>query len=158
MSRRCRSPQVYDLLDPRPRKDKERSGGLQIKEHPVLGIHVQGLQQIVANDAAKVQELMDLGQKNRSVGSTDMNAESSRSHSVCLVTVHQKDTENESKSCYAKLNLVDLAGCDLGVPRCCGAFTPSTRLVSIRRGRGWFLFDFEAIRTAMPRAGLRLPL
>ena len=40
---------VYDLLDPRPRKDKERSGGLQIKEHPVLGIHVQGLQQIVAN-------------------------------------------------------------------------------------------------------------
>ena len=64
----------------------------------------------MASDAAKVQELMDLGQKNRSVGSTDMNAESSRSHSVCLVTVHQKDTENESKSCYAKLNLVDLAG------------------------------------------------
>ena len=28
----------------------------------------------------------------------------------------------------------------LGVPRCCGAFTPSMRLVSIRRGRGWFLF------------------
>ena len=26
-----------------------------------------------------------------------------------------------------------------GVPRCCGAFTPSTQLVSIRRGRGWFL-------------------
>ena len=44
---------------------KKRSGGLQIKEHPVLGIHVQGLQQIVANDAAKVQELMDLGQKNK---------------------------------------------------------------------------------------------
>ena len=142
VSRRCRSPQVYDLLDPRPRKDKERSGGLQIKEHPVLGIHVQGLQQIVANDAAKVQELMDLGQKNRSVGSTDMNAESSRSHSVCLVTVHQKDTENESKSCYAKLNLVDLAGCDLGVPRCCGAFTPSTRLVSRNDGRGWSHFEF----------------
>ena len=29
---------------------------------------------------------------------------------------------------------------DFGVPRCCGAFTPSTRLVSIRRGHGWFLF------------------
>ncbi len=27
-----------------------------------------------------------------------------------------------------------------GVPRCCGAFTPSTRLVYIRRGHGWFLF------------------
>ena len=29
---------------------------------------------------------------------------------------------------------------DLGVLKCCGAFTPSTRLVSIRRCRGWFLF------------------
>ena len=30
--------------------------------------------------------------------------------------------------------------CDLGVPRCCGAFTPSTRVVSRRGGGGWFLF------------------
>ena len=28
---------------------------------------------------------------------------------------------------------------DLRVLKCCGAFTPSTRLVSMRRGRGWFL-------------------
>ena len=34
---------------------------------------------------------------------------------------------------------------DLGVPRCCGAFTPSTRLASIRRGRGWFVFDVELV-------------
>ena len=27
----------------------------------------------------------------------------------------------------------------LGVLRCCGAFTPSTRLVAIARCRGWFL-------------------
>jgi len=32
------------------------------------------------------------------------------------------------------------AQCDLGVPRCRGAFTPSTRVVSRRGGRGWFLF------------------
>ena len=31
-------------------------------------------------------------------------------------------------------------GSDLGVPRCCGAFTPSTRIVSRRECRGWFLF------------------
>ena len=49
-----------------------------------------------------------------------------------------------------KLRVMGLYGCThktvamgvhgLGVPRCCGAFTPSTRLVSIRRGRGWFIF------------------
>ena len=30
--------------------------------------------------------------------------------------------------------------CDLGVPLCRDAFTPSTRLVSRRGGRGWFIF------------------
>ena len=35
-----------------------------------------------------------------------------------------------------------LMGIDPGVPRCCGAFTPSMRLVSVRQGRGWFLFRF----------------
>ena len=30
--------------------------------------------------------------------------------------------------------------CDLGVPLCRDAFTPSTRVVSGRRGRGWSLF------------------
>ena len=29
---------------------------------------------------------------------------------------------------------------DLGVPSCCGAFTPSTRLVSRNDGSGWSLF------------------
>ena len=32
--------------------------------------------------------------------------------------------------------------CDLGVPSCGGAFTPSTRLVSRNDGGGWFLFRF----------------
>ena len=36
----------------------------------------------------------------------------------------------------------DVQWCARGVPRCCDAFTPSTRLVSIRRGRGWSLFQF----------------
>ena len=31
---------------------------------------------------------------------------------------------------------------DRGVPRCCGASTPSTRVVSGRAGGGWSLFLF----------------
>ena len=38
--------------------------------------------------------------------------------------------------------VVFILAANLGVPSCGGAFTPSTRLVSIRRGRGWFLFRF----------------
>ena len=47
-------------------------------------------------------------------------------------------TEGEHPAVYEAAEVV--CGYDLGVPRCCGAFTPSRRLVSIRRGRGWFLF------------------
>jgi len=36
----------------------------------------------------------------------------------------------------------DVDVCARGVPRCCGAFTPSTRVVSRRGGRGWSLFLF----------------
>jgi len=32
--------------------------------------------------------------------------------------------------------------CDLGVPRCCSGFMPSTRVVSGRAGDGWSLFRF----------------
>ena len=32
--------------------------------------------------------------------------------------------------------------CDLGVPRRCGSFTPSMRVVSRRAGEGWSLFQF----------------
>ncbi len=41
-----------------------------------------------------------------------------------------------------------------GVPRCCGAFTPSTRVVSVRRGRDWFLFRFRG-RYDAPRRRAR---
>ena len=43
---------------------------------------------------------------------------------------------------FRKGDDVNYEGYDLGVPRCCGAFTPSTRVVSRRRGRGWSLFRF----------------
>ena len=41
--------------------------------------------------------------------------------------------------------------CARGVPSCGGAFTPSTRIVFRNDGRGWFVFEFEAVRTAFDR-------
>ena len=40
----------------------------------------------------------------------------------------------------------DVDVCARGVPRCCGAFTPSTRVVSGRAGGGWFIFRFSMLR------------
>ena len=100
---------VSDLLDPSSKK-KGSSSGLDVKEHPVLGVYVKGLQEIVVEGHQKMQQLITQGMGNRHVAATKMNEESSRSHSVFTIKIHQKDKTDDSKSTFAKVNLVDLAG------------------------------------------------
>ena len=52
---------------------------------------------------------MTMGNKNRSVGFTEMNAQSSRSHSCFILTV-KSDNAIDFSSNVGKLYLVDLAG------------------------------------------------
>jgi kinesin family protein 3/17 len=53
-------------------------------------------------------KILDLGNKNRTVHATAMNAVSSRSHAI--FTVHTESLEGNDKVKASKLNLVDLAG------------------------------------------------
>ncbi|GLE04498.1 hypothetical protein PINS_up013453 [Pythium insidiosum] len=100
---------IYDLLDSSG-NSKKNKGGLEIKEHAVLGIYVKDLQERVVESRDEVIDLMTQGQLARTVGATNMNAESSRSHSIFVIKIHQKDAVDESKNIFAKINLVDLAG------------------------------------------------
>lgn len=100
---------IFDLLNPVADRGK-LGGGLQIKEHPVMGIYVKDLTELVAEDAGKLEAMLDNGSKNRAVSSTLMNSVSSRSHSIFTIKVHQKDEEDSTRNVFAKLNLVDLAG------------------------------------------------
>eukprot|EP00435_Cladocopium_sp_Y103_P022964 s402_g5.t1 len=100
---------IFDLLNPVSDRSK-LGGGLQIKEHPVMGIYVKDLTEIVAEDVTKVETLLENGNKSRAVSSTLMNSTSSRSHSIFTIKIHQKDEEDTSRNVFAKLNLVDLAG------------------------------------------------
>lgn len=55
--------------------------------------------------------MMTKGNKNRSIGATNMNATSSRSHSIfCIVVECATETVEKTHICMGKLNLVDLAG------------------------------------------------
>ncbi len=55
---------------------------------------------------------MNVGNKNRSVGVTNMNAHSSRSHAIFVITVESCEVGADGKQHFraGKLNLVDLAG------------------------------------------------
>ena len=62
-------------------------------------------------DLARV---MELGSKNRSVGATLMNVDSSRSHSIFTIDLEMMESEGgedgKEKLRAGRLNLVDLAG------------------------------------------------
>ena len=102
---------IYDLLDPtRKAGTKSKENSLQIKESKALGIYVKGLRTIVVESWEKVEELLDQGNKMRTASATKMNARSSRSHSIFILKIQQKDVANPQRVVFAALNLVDLAG------------------------------------------------
>ena len=59
-----------------------------------------------------MNEYMEMGFKNRAVRSTNMNAQSSRSHSIFSIYIdsQEQDDKGDEKYKASKLNLVDLAG------------------------------------------------
>ena len=74
--------------------------------------HISGLSMHPVKTCHDCEKVMDRGWKNRSVGSTLMNAESSRSHSIFTIHLERSepDENGEEHIRAAKLNLVDLAG------------------------------------------------
>ena len=105
---------LYDLLDPtatrgagKTRKDSH----IDVKEDPKLGVYVAGLQEIGVDSKEKIEMLMDQGNSARAVAATQMNATSSRSHSIFIIRLQQKEViAGQQKDVRATINLVDLAG------------------------------------------------
>lgn len=99
---------IQDLLiEPKSRPKY----GLKVHENPKLGVFVKGLSKIPVNSYKEIEQVIETGNKNKTIGSTLMNATSSRSHTIIRVEVHQKEKglikTIERFSC---INLVDLAG------------------------------------------------
>ncbi|KHJ99249.1 kinesin motor domain protein [Oesophagostomum dentatum] len=80
---------------------------LEIKEKVDVGVYVKNLISIIVGSASQMQKLMEYGNKNRKVGATKMNEESSRSHAMFSVTV---ESSERGMVTQGKLHLVDLAG------------------------------------------------
>lgn len=86
---------------------------LDLKESPDKGVYVNQLSQHPVQSVKDCQLLMESGWKNRAVGATLMNADSSRSHSIFCISVEMMDTAIDGQKHpirRGKLNLVDLAG------------------------------------------------
>ncbi|KAK9323590.1 P-loop containing nucleoside triphosphate hydrolase protein [Lipomyces orientalis] len=82
---------------------------LPIHEEKSKGVYVKGLSEIYVASVEEVYEVMRQGAAARAVASTNMNQESSRSHSIFALVVSQKHVETGSSK-TGQLFLVDLAG------------------------------------------------
>ncbi|XP_028596531.1 kinesin-like protein KIF1B isoform X10 [Podarcis muralis] len=98
---------VRDLLNPK------NKGNLRVREHPLLGPYVEDLSKLAVTSYTDIADLMDAGNKARTVAATNMNETSSRSHAVFTIVFTQKkhDLETDlSTEKVSKISLVDLAG------------------------------------------------
>ncbi|KAI3957107.1 hypothetical protein MKX01_004398 [Papaver californicum] len=102
--------EINDLFVPDNQK-------LQIHESLDRGIFVAGLREEIVNSAEQVLKLLESGEANRHFGETNMNARSSRSHTIFRMVIESKgknansaDFSNLDAIRVSVLNLVDLAG------------------------------------------------
>lgn len=75
------------LGDPWSHEALTRPSRPQLKEHPERGVYVKGLSMHTVHSVAQCERIMETGWKNRSVGYTLMNKDSSRSHSIFTISI-----------------------------------------------------------------------
>ncbi|KAF0888925.1 hypothetical protein E2562_020147 [Oryza meyeriana var. granulata] len=96
--------QITDLLDP-------SSTNLPLREDTRKGVYVENLTELEVGCVSDIIRLLMLGSVNRKVAATNMNRESSRSHSVFTCIIESRwEKDSASNLRFARLNLVDLAG------------------------------------------------
>ncbi|XP_075901946.1 kinesin-like protein KIF3B [Nelusetta ayraudi] len=98
--------EIRDLLS------KDQARRLELRERPDKGVYVSDLSSFVTKSVQEIEHVMCVGNQNRSVGATNMNEHSSRSHAIFVITVECSEVgvDGENHIRVGKLNLVDLAG------------------------------------------------
>ncbi|OMJ23158.1 Kinesin-like protein KIF21A, partial [Smittium culicis] len=137
--------EIYDLLKPKGKENKisskkpkgnlgsfkQKSGANNSSQSSIFkssktqpeNFIWSSIEKVVSKDSAELFEFLSIGNGNRTVGSTDMNLRSSRSHAIFTVTLTQQSinhlaandsavlaTNYSSNKITSKIHFVDLAG------------------------------------------------
>ncbi|KAK5969079.1 hypothetical protein GCK32_001646 [Trichostrongylus colubriformis] len=99
---------IRDLLS----NKEPPKGGLKLREHPKTGFYVENLSSAPVNSYKEIEAKIEQGTKNRTIAATNMNATSSRAHTIVKLLFVQKTSKSSGGTTTKKseINLVDLAG------------------------------------------------
>ncbi|XP_068103733.1 chromosome-associated kinesin KIF4A [Hyperolius riggenbachi] len=89
---------------------REKASPISIREDPKEGIKICGLTERDVKTAMDTISCLEQGNNARTVASTAMNSQSSRSHAIFTITIEQRKAGDKNESFHSKLHLVDLAG------------------------------------------------
>lgn len=85
--------------------------GLKVREHKLYGVYVEGLTKYKVKSYKEIDQKMEEGTMNRTVGATQMNQNSSRAHTIIRIEFKTKEIINGKETQkLSVINLVDLAG------------------------------------------------
>ena len=97
---------IRDLLNPDPKTNND----LKVRTTP-KGTFVEGTKAKAVNSFEEIDRTMEAGTASRTVAATQMNATSSRAHTIMAIKVAQLTTEDgRTKEISSDMNLIDLAG------------------------------------------------
>nr|XP_048273599.1 chromosome-associated kinesin KIF4A isoform X3 [Myodes glareolus] len=97
--------EILDLLCPSREKTQ-----INIREDPKEGIKIVGLTEKTVLVASDTVDCLEQGNNSRTVASTAMNSQSSRSHAIFTISIEQRKKNDKNSNFHSKLHLVDLAG------------------------------------------------
>ncbi|CAO2623562.1 Chromosome-associated kinesin KIF4 [Lemmus lemmus] len=97
--------EILDLLCPSREKTQ-----INIREDPKEGIKIVGLTEKTVLVASDTVDCLEQGNNSRTVASTAMNSQSSRSHAIFTISIEQRKKNDKNSNFRSKLHLVDLAG------------------------------------------------
>ena len=84
--------ELRDLLAPSPmlaHSPKERPGAKLRIRNGKQGTYVQGVRRMAVASYAEIEKVQEVGNSNRTVGATLMNATSSRAHTIVTISLTQ---------------------------------------------------------------------
>ncbi|KAI0227726.1 Kinesin-like protein KIF13A [Lamellibrachia satsuma] len=94
---------MLDLLNP-------HSDEMRVREHPQLGIYVDGLSELVVHTGEELAHLYEQGNRARKIGMMgDVGAHRSRATAIFLINMEQKDGSSKV-GLRSTITLVDVAG------------------------------------------------
>jgi hypothetical protein len=105
---------VRDLFN--PTNPSNSKGGLKVRENPISGPYVEGLENCVVHNYDEIHDLMEEGNKMRTIAKTNMNDTSSRAHTIFQLIFTQQRAivgemgETTVSERVSRISLIDLAG------------------------------------------------